>query len=663
MGGVSVSLPAPNLDDRRFQDLVDDAKRLVQQHCPEWSDHNVSDPGVMLIELFAGMTDQLLYRLNRVPDLNYIKYLELLGVTLFPPTAAQTDLTFRLSASRADVLVIPRGTQVSTTRTERDEEVTFTTDEELPIVPCHLQALASANSEGKTQSHADELDAGRRITCFGIEPKKPGEKRAPPEPGDAFLIGLSNPVPSCTVVVQLDCQIEGTGVDPDNPPLVWEAWNGTDWAECEVEQDETRALNSAGDIVLHVPAGHTSSLVEEEHAGWLRCRLLKPGEGEPFYSASPEIADVVTFTIGGTVGASHAAIVRNEQIGVSEGVPGQRFRLERRPVVPGGRPRVLESSTDDGWEDWAEKTSFADSSSTSRHFTLDQVAGEVVLGPAVREADGTMHYHGAFPAKGATLRMREYLTGGGPRGNVSKGALTVLRKPIAYVASVENRRHASGGVEGEDVANAKVRGPIVLRTGDRAVTAEDYEQLAREAAPELARVACMPAENEADAGTLRVVVVPKVEEVEGGVRFEELRPRPELLEKVKRFLDARRVIGVRIAVGPPLYQGVTVVAKLRPLPDARPAEVERRAVDSLNRYFGPFAGGPDGTGWAFGQPVVASEVIPLLEDVPGCAAVEAVRLFAADPTTGERTGPEERIELPTYGLAFGYEHQVLVEGG
>lgn len=648
-----MSLVAPHLDDRRFQDLVDDAKRLVQQHCPEWSDHNVSDPGVTLIELFAWMTDQLLYRLNRVPDLNYVKYLELLGVTLFPPTAAQTDLTFRLSAPRQDVLLIPRGTQVSTVRTEKDGEITFTTDEMLPIVPCRVQALASTSSKGETRSHGGELDAGRRITCFS----------ARPEPGDAFLIGLSNPVPSCTVVLRLDCQIEGVGVDPDNPPLVWEAWTGMDWTDCEVERDDTRALNSAGNIVLHVPAAHASSPVGDERAAWLRCRLLEAHEGEPFYSASPEIADVATFTIGGTVGASHAAIVENEQIGVSEGVPGQRFLLDRRPVVPGRRSRVLEASTAHGWEEWAEVTSFANSSNTSRHFMLDQVAGEAVLGPAVREADGTMRYYGAVPAKGATLRMREYLTGGGSHGNVSKGALTVLRKPIAYVASVENRRHASGGVEGEDVANAKVRGPIVLRTGDRAVTAEDYEQLAHQAAPELARVACIPAENEADAGSLRVVVVPEVEEVDGRVRFEQLRPRPELLERIKRFLDERRVIGVRIAVGPPLYQGVTVVAKLRPRSDADPAMVERRALESLYRYFGPVAGGPDGTGWAFGRPVLSGEVYTLLQDVAGCDVVEAVRLFAADPTTGERSGPEERIELPPYGLVFGYEHQVLVEGG
>ena len=83
-----MALPAPNLDDRRFQELVDEAKRMVMQRCPEWTDHNVSDPGVTLIETFAYMTDLLLYRLNRVPERRYVKFLELIGLRLFPPTAA-----------------------------------------------------------------------------------------------------------------------------------------------------------------------------------------------------------------------------------------------------------------------------------------------------------------------------------------------------------------------------------------------------------------------------------------------------------------------------------------------------------------------------------------------------------------------------------------------
>ncbi|MCW2640967.1 MAG: putative baseplate assembly protein, partial [Dactylosporangium sp.] len=111
-------LPTPNLDDRRFQDLVDDAKRLVQQRCPEWTDHNVSDPGVTLIETFAFMVDQLLYRLNRVPDRHYLKFLDLIGVRPFAPTAACADVTFWLSAPRETVVAVPAGSQVATVRTD-----------------------------------------------------------------------------------------------------------------------------------------------------------------------------------------------------------------------------------------------------------------------------------------------------------------------------------------------------------------------------------------------------------------------------------------------------------------------------------------------------------------------------------------------------------------
>ena len=62
-----MTLSAPNLDDRRFQDLVDDCKRLVQRRCPEWTDHNVSDPGITLIETFAYVVDQVLYRAQPRP--------------------------------------------------------------------------------------------------------------------------------------------------------------------------------------------------------------------------------------------------------------------------------------------------------------------------------------------------------------------------------------------------------------------------------------------------------------------------------------------------------------------------------------------------------------------------------------------------------------------
>src|SRR6185503_11104682 len=127
-----MSLPVPNLDDRKFQDLVDEAKRLIPSFCPEWTNHNVSDPGVALIELFAWMTEMTIFRLNQVPDAFYTHMLNLVGFEPFPVTAASTDLTFWLVAPVADPVVVPAGTQVATRGDVGDARV-FTTLDDLVI--------------------------------------------------------------------------------------------------------------------------------------------------------------------------------------------------------------------------------------------------------------------------------------------------------------------------------------------------------------------------------------------------------------------------------------------------------------------------------------------------------------------------------------------------
>ncbi len=68
----------PNLDDRRYQDLVEDARRLIPAYAPEWTNHNPSDPGVTIVEMFAYLAEMLIYRLNRVTDANLAAFLKLI---------------------------------------------------------------------------------------------------------------------------------------------------------------------------------------------------------------------------------------------------------------------------------------------------------------------------------------------------------------------------------------------------------------------------------------------------------------------------------------------------------------------------------------------------------------------------------------------------------
>ncbi|CAO0831052.1 Putative baseplate assembly protein OS=Streptomyces microflavus OX=1919 GN=G3I39_15945 PE=4 SV=1 [Streptomyces microflavus] len=448
-----MALPSPNLDDRRFQQLVDEAKRYVQQRSPEWTDHNVSDPGVTLIETFAYMVDQLLYRLNRVPDKNYAAFLDLLGVTLFPPTVARAEVDFWLSAPQPETVHLSAGTEVATARGEAEEPVVFTTSEDLPIVPSELVRLVTAPVSGDQTDRTGPLGAGKDIPCFS----------ARPEPGDALLFGLPTAVPRCIVAVRLDSRVEGVGVDPRQPPLVWEAWDGARWVECATGDDSTGGLNRPGEVIVFVPAGHTPSVVAGTRAGWLRCRVTAPEPGQPFYSESPTIREAEVFTVGGTAAVEHAETVLDVPLGVSEGVAGQRFTVSRVPLLMDGEPPVVQVSTAEGWQVWTPVEHFGASSPGDRHVRIDAVSGEFAFPPEVREEDGTMRAYGAVPEKGAQLRVPRYRTGGGSAGNVARGAISVLRSSVPYVAGVDNREAATGGVDGESVENAKVRAPNILR--------------------------------------------------------------------------------------------------------------------------------------------------------------------------------------------------------
>ena len=85
---MTTSSVSPLIDPRHFQDIVDEAKRRIVQYCPEWTDHNVGDPGVALIELFAWMTDLIRYRLNNVPERDFRQFLKLIGAKPRPAVPA-----------------------------------------------------------------------------------------------------------------------------------------------------------------------------------------------------------------------------------------------------------------------------------------------------------------------------------------------------------------------------------------------------------------------------------------------------------------------------------------------------------------------------------------------------------------------------------------------
>jgi predicted phage baseplate assembly protein len=641
-----MALPAPDLDDRRYDDLVADAVTLVKQACPAWTDDSPSDVGITLLEAFAFLTDGLFQRLNQVPDRLRLKFFDLIGLRLVPPTPAVVPVTFWLSAPARSILTVAPGTEVGTVRTGSEPSVVFSTRTELAVPACSVAKVLTRAPDADPVAHdADIVDA------FSD----------PPVPHDELLVGLDGAVPSVAVRLDYEGQTEGLGIDPSHPPLVWEAWTGSGWTECELDRDDTGGLNRSGSLVLHVPAGHQSSLIGGLPGGWLRARVVEAEEEQAAYTATPRIRRLEAVSIGGTVEAVQAELVPEEVLGTSEGVPGQAFALRSAPVLGGLGDPVVEVSSADGWVEWTAVDDFASSGPDDRHFRLDPVPGEVTFGPVVRLPGGGLRRYGAIPAKGETVRVRGHAAGGGARGNVPAASVATLKASIPFVAAVENRVAARGGTDGETLAEAAARAPILLRTRGRAVTAEDYEALAREAVPEAARIRCITGDSES-AGTVRVLVVPAAAQHDGMVTFADLVPPVPLLERLTARLEQVRMIGTRVCVEPPRYRGVTVVARLVARPRADQERVRREALAALYRFLNPLPGGGfDGHGWEFGRPVRSGDVYAVLQDVSGVQAVEDIRLFSANPVTGERGAEQTRVELERNSLVFSFEHLVKVE--
>ncbi len=663
-----MTLPTPRLDDRSFQDLVDDAKRFIQERCPEWTDHNVSDPGITLVESFAWMTDLLLYRLNRVPDRVYVKFLELLGVQLYPPTAARVDVDFRLAAPAGENVLIPTSTEVSTARTLTDLPVSFATIRPGEILAAHVEAVGSGRANGEWSNHTAGLGLGGTFEAFSEQPVD----------GDALYLGFDLAVGDHLVILTFDCERgAGHGIVPDSPPIVWEASAGDAWLRCDLIEDSTGGFNLPGSVEIRVPAGHSVTGVGGLDHAWIRARLANRTGVLP-YQASPRLRDASGATIGVVVECVNALRAEPEVLGESTGVAGQEFRLDHGPVIPSDeafvvtvhRPDLRRNPTgpdagrpdgdegDDPGERWDLRPDFSDSSADDPHVTLDPTDGIVRLGPMVRLQDGAVRQYGKIPPKGSVLSVPGYWYGGGAEGNVAMNAISVLRTSVPSIATVRNRKPARGGVSGESVAEAKVRGPIQVRTRNRAVTAEDFEHLVREAAPEIRRVRCVADTEGDDPTAVRVLIVPGGAGADGVVELADLEPSAETCDRIQSHLDDRRLVGTRIRVEPPQYVGIQIRATIQVEPDADARRVEAAGAAALNRHFDPLIGGPRGAGWPFGRAVRAAEAYGVLQAVPGLDVVTDLELLAVDLASGETEATTGTVELYPNELVLSVDHQL-----
>lgn len=283
---------------------------------------------------------------------------------------------------------------------------------------------------------------------------------------------------------------------------------------------------------------------------------------------------------------THTSVV----LGTGTGLPGQSVTLPDIPAIqgdvqvaveldPGQTPSAAGGRVIDGkqFQYWQEVATFADAGRGDTVFMLDRVTGTVTFAPAISTGDGPPAPVPAVPGNGREIRG-SWSSGGGLRGNVDAGTLTVLKDAVAGV-TVTNPAPASGGRDTESVADAVVRAPIDFHTRQRAVTAGDYQVLALKASGGVRRARAYNRStiwSFAQPGEVEVVL----EAEDGAIPADE--GAETIRTQVLQYLQERAPIGVNCIVSIVKYKTVAVQAQVYVRPEEDPAAVQARIVKRLN---------------------------------------------------------------------------------
>lgn len=635
-----------------------------------------------MIELFSWLTDQMLLRFNQVPRRNYVAFLELLGIRLKPPAPARTAVTFYLSTSLSNLYQIPAETEVATEQTETDPSTIFSTDQPLTIGQPQITHLLTAPTEESIPTMLQDRfshlwDQDNEGHWQGQEEIIFNER---PESGNCFYLvfGAEQAITGNVIALTVGGEVATSiGINPAQPPRRWEAWNGQTWVNVLMQESDDhskgfsfhQANASAGvqtaDIILHLPQDFPTAQFATYQGRWVRCVCTEAPASQSSYSRSPRIMSASTRSIGGTVNATQCTVIHDELVGESNGLPGQIFQLLGAPILPRKDGDHLLVLPPDGIPQvWQEVEEFSESTAEDRHYVIDSTTGRLQFGPLVKEpghlreqtqwrantqtqvrtgtllqTDGTLtrmeRQYGAVPPKGATLRMVAYRTGGGQAGNVQNHTLTTVKSAVPYVAAVTNHIPARNGADAESIEDAALRVPRMLRTRDRAVTLEDFEALAIDAGKGAIARSCCPEPDNPVPGLVDVILVPHTNTA-NIQRAEGLHPdsfglTPQLETQIQKYLDERRLIGVKVNLKTPEYVGVMVQTELGLDPEYSNPQAQEMILHDLRvqlyNFLNPITGGRDGQGWPFGKPVYPSDVITLIQGSRGVRYLGAVLLY------------------------------------
>lgn len=680
-----MALVPPNLDNRTFNELVTEIRRRIPTATPEWTDLNPSDPGITLAELFAFLSEQLLFQVNQVPSKGLVTFLQMVGAELHPATPAVADVAFTalgVAAGPELTFDLRAGTQVATSGPPpgQKQALIFETSEDLTVLNGSLVELASLDCNLDYTFHTATNANGRD----GYLPL--GSKASTAD--QFFLVfdlGPQTPLPAWPEgTFALRVNVQGSS-DVGNPPalgslapaprLAWDFASGVatqpdgslslTFSAFDDVVDTTNDLLRSGYLRLvfnpttaaaFVRATSSSSLEPAQFRGRfvLRARVIR----EDAY-AGDDAPELATLRLN-SVATSAVQTKLGEALGGSSGLAFQRFRLANAPVVVGSTQVLVDESSEGGGGAvvWSEVQDLFAAGPTDRVYQLLPATGELLFGSGefgkIPPPDD-----GAVP--GGNMKAAFYQFGGGLSSNVGARTLTnvtVIDSGLPGFDST-NVLAAAGGADEEPVAQGVARAPAVVRSRYRAVSATDFEALAKETPNvRVARAHTLPNSRPGcnpgvSPGSVTLVLVPYVT-FEAAVQSPVLVPS-HVSESVLRYLDQRRLVTTEVFTASAEFRKVTVETRITVSPRAGVSATASQVVAALNRYFHALEGGDAGEGWPFGGAVYFSRVFERILATEGVLRADQVRIALDDGPFLEC----QDLEIGAGRLLYSGQHRVL----
>lgn len=634
----------PKIDDRRYQGLVDEALARIPVYTPEWTNFNRSDPGVTLIEVFAFLTESLLYRSNQIPERNRLRFLQLLGLPLQEGSSAAGLATFDNERGPFETITLNAGLEL------RAGQLPFRTTLGLDMLPIEARLFYKRSVQGQAEqvrNYYKQLYASLLEAAPGTEPALYETTPFPPREGGGVDLGkdaidgslwiallarspeevkaapdkIGGKTLSLGIVPSLETEdrvlAPGNRNNPEAASLLrYEMPVGetlTSGRAPNYKSLETSAtadvLSQPGIVQIKLPPASELKLLDNLDP-------LDEGTGQfPPSLDDTRLKDrLITWVrVSGTTkmrfrllwtGINATTITQrtevfNEALPDGTGAPDQKVVLAKTPVIPdsirlmvaGEEWKEIKDLTAAGAEVPAPDARLQPGAPQPKNervkvFRINLESGEVFFGDGI---------HGARPPFEAAIRA-DYAYGAGSAGNVNAGAINTSPALPAGL-KVTNPIATWGGADAETVSEGEKHIARYLQHRDRLVTTVDFKTIARRTpGVDIGRIEVIPAwspelndSEPGDApGAVTLMLIPRYDPKHPNA------PEPDriFLNAVCDYLDERRLVTTEVFLRGPRYRKLWVSVGIVVDAGRSIAEVTQAVKDDLLKFLSPLPQSP-----------------------------------------------------------------------